>query len=947
MGRRNVFIAVVLVLGSVAMPAPGFAQSAIAGVVKDATSGVLPGVTVEASSPALIEKTRTVVSDDAGQYKIIDLRPGTYTVTFTLSGFSAVKREGVELPPNFTVSVNAEMRVGAVEETITVAGSAPVVDVQSAVKAQVLNSELLNALPTARNFQTAGLALPGLKAGGFDVGGNTQQQQGVVVAAGGVGTDQIMMVDGMNVMSTTGGAGTVVYHNVGGYQEMVYQSFGSSAEMQSGGVIMNMIPKTGGNQVRFDGVGLFANTSMEGDNLDASLLDKGFKFPGKLEKTWDVNGSLGFPMVKDRLWWFTSVRNWTYNTFVANQFYPNGAQAIDDNINKAYTNRMTWQVSSKNKFTALYDKLPRTRFHSGIETGTLGPEAATNVNYDLGYIAQAKYTGTFSSRLLVEAGFSSSYYRAQSHFESPDQYPSAGNPLGAISHLNTTTGFTTIAPANLSHPLQYNKPNYMAAASYVTGSHAIKAGLQYAYGRHRTFTSGNASLQQLYHTVGTTTGVPYAVNVYNTPTFAETDMKHDIDLFVQDSWTLRRLTLNPGLRYEDLEEGLPAQSAPAGPFVAPRQFPAVGCIPCWKDLMGRLGAAYDVFGDGKTAIKGSVGKFMGTEMNVVADAYNAMNVATDQRTWTDLNHDDIAQANEIGPSTNQNFGVQTRFPSPGLKRPYQMLYSVGVQHQLGNGVSASVTYYHREYRRILATENTLVPNTADGFAAEYTTVTIPDPRGNGQTLTVYNLKPQYLGLVHEVDYNSPTNSRRYDGFDVTFNARLPGQITLVGGTTTGKFHRVTCDVESPNSLPNCDAPVPFTTGLKLSGTVPLKYGLRLSMIFQSQPGQTFSRDSLTDGDIIQNYIITRAVVPSLTVASVTQRLNASGVDFMPRVNQLDVSLSKRVRVGRTEIVPQLDVFNALNVNPITSINQNYGPSYGFPLTVLPARLFRVGAQVRF
>ena len=936
MRQRHVFVAVVVVAVWLAMPAPSFAQSAIAGVVKDATGGVLPGVSVEASSPALIEKTRTVVSDGAGQYRIIDLRPGTYTVTFTLSGFSAVKREGLELPPNFTATVNADLRLGALVETVTVSGASPVVDVQSSVKTQVLNTELLAALPTARNFQTAGLALAGLKAGGFDVGGSTQQQQGVLVYAGGTGGDQIMMVDGMNVMSTIGGAGTVVYHNVGGYQEMVYQTFGSSAEMQAAGVIMNMIPKTGGNQVKFEGVGLFANTAMEGSNQTPELLAKGFRVPGKLAKVYDVNASLGFPVMKDRMWWFTSVRYWTYDRYVANQFYPNGDQAIDDNITKAYTNRVTWQISQKNKLTALYDKLPRVRYHSGIENGDRAPEATTRVNYDLGYLAQAKYTGTLSNRWLVDGGYSQGYYRAQNFLQSASQYPSASNPYGAISHMDTTLNQLTVAPASFSHPLHYAKPAFSSSVSYVTGSHAFKAGVQYAYGIHRTYTSANGDIQQLYRN-----GVPYAVNVRNTPTFARTNLDADWGVYVQDSWRLARLTLTPGLRFERLVEGQPEQSAPAGRFVPARHFDAVSCIPCWNDIMARLGAAYDLFGDAKTAIKGSVGKYMNTEAYSLADNYNAMNSSTDQRTWTDPNRNDFAEESEIGPQSNRYFGVQTRFPAPGIKRPYQVLYSLGVQRELRSGVSATVSYYRRDYERILAVENTLVPHSA------YTPVTIPDPRGNGQTLTVYNLDRAYQGLVNQVDYNSANNSRTYNGVDVSVNARLPGQITVLGGTTTGKFHRVTCDVENPNSLRGCDARQPFTTGLKLSGTVPLKYGFRFSGIFQSQPGQTFNRDATLDGDIVQNYVITRAVVPSLTLASVTPRLNEPGTDFMPRVNQLDVSVSKRFRVGRTEVLPQLDIFNALNVSPELSITQTFGPAYGFPLTVLPARLFRVGVQVNF
>ena len=246
----------VFVLALALMPREASAQSTIAGVVKDVTGAVLPGVTVEGASPALIEKTRSVTTDGAGAYKIIDLRPGVYRVTFTLQGFSTLIREGIELAANFTAPVNAEMKVGGLEETLTVSGSSPVVDVQSAARRDSLNRDLIDALPTGRNFQTAGAILPSVSMGKFDVGGSSAMQTGnALMAAGSQTGDTTEEVDGMGINSAlSSGSNVPVYMNDSAYEEHVYTIIGGSADTQTPGVKINLIPKTGGNE--FHGVGL-------------------------------------------------------------------------------------------------------------------------------------------------------------------------------------------------------------------------------------------------------------------------------------------------------------------------------------------------------------------------------------------------------------------------------------------------------------------------------------------------------------------------------------------------------------------------------------------------------------------------------------------------------------------------------------------------------------------
>jgi hypothetical protein len=189
------FGVLLLLIGLVLVPAAARAQGSIAGVVKDASGAVLPGVTVEAASPALIEKTRSVVTDGTGQYKIVDLRPGPYTVTFTLSGFSTFKRDGIELTGSFTATVNADLRVGQLAETITVTGESPIVDVQNATQQRVLTKDVLDTIPSGRSPTSFAILVPGM-TGTNDIGGSNNLNLTSLSVHGGRNISQRVMIDG-------------------------------------------------------------------------------------------------------------------------------------------------------------------------------------------------------------------------------------------------------------------------------------------------------------------------------------------------------------------------------------------------------------------------------------------------------------------------------------------------------------------------------------------------------------------------------------------------------------------------------------------------------------------------------------------------------------------------------------------------------------------------------
>src|SRR5437867_4119906 len=259
----------------VALPSLAHAQSAISGLVRDASGAVLPGVTVEAASSVLIEKVRTVVSDGEGRYTIVDLRPGTYTVTFTLPGFNALKREGIELPGNVTLTLNGELRVGGVQESITVTSAAPIVDVQSTQRTHVLNRDLLDALPTARNYSGLAALMPGVRLTNTDVGGNQQMEQIYMVTHGSRLTDTTLQVDGMALNSLLSDNQVQPYVSDAGNAEVTYQTSGLGADVSGGGVKINMIPKEGGN--RFSGSAFIGGTdgSWQSNNVTPKLQARG------------------------------------------------------------------------------------------------------------------------------------------------------------------------------------------------------------------------------------------------------------------------------------------------------------------------------------------------------------------------------------------------------------------------------------------------------------------------------------------------------------------------------------------------------------------------------------------------------------------------------------------------------------------------------------------------
>jgi hypothetical protein len=1005
MGRFKLVLALFAALLCVALlPTVALAQSAIAGTVKDTSGAVLPGVTVEVASDVLIEKTRSVSTDAEGAYKIVDLRPGVYVVTFSLQGFSTFKREALELPSNFTATINAEMKVGALEESVTVTGASPVVDVQSNVKSQVLPRDVLDSVPSAKTIQSLGQLIPGVQLSSPDVGGSRAMQQTYFSVHGVGASGSMVTVDGLVTNGTMGDGAVMAYHNEAMLQELVYQTAGGTAETITGGVNMNFVPKDGGN--RFAGGIKYAKSpkQWQGDNLTDRLKGLGVSAVDKIDNFYEVNIEEGGPIVKNKLWFFGAFRRAHYDKPIANTFnVPAGTsapeyfrqcltppgtagrpaceQGISDEKMDNPIVRLTWQMSPRNKFAAYMDRALRLRGHA--MSSLTDPDTGSVVWHTPTFATgSAKWTSTVSSKLLVEAGFSFNRERYDNVYQDGLDKP-RGTPewyAGARKSDNSTQLLWNAPSAQLgNYPDKYN---VMAAVSYITGSHSFKVGLQDAWGPYRRWNTANADLYQVFNA-----GAPLSVTVLNTPLQTAEYLDANLGLYAQDSWRVNRFTVNVGLRFDLVRQRVMGEPAQAGRFASSLPYDDI-YLPTWKDLSPRTSVVYDLTGTGKTAVRFGLNRYETAATTGFAQIYNPTALTTASLSWTDLNLDGIAQG-ERGcqyqtPGCEINFGqLATNFGvralsvfDSNLKRPYQLSYNTGITHEIARGTSVGFEWFHSDFRNLIARNN--MARTA----ADYTLVTVYSPI-DGSAVPYYNVAANKVGAVQNVDSTDPNLERAYNSFEISLNARLPRGARIFGGLGTERLVTNTCSAaeHDPNVLLYCDGSrndIPWLSALKLAGTYPLPwYGITISGALQALPGAALGTAPLQYGVFTAgtgfdtptgrgtfwnvtptlNYAANcqgsctpgARVIPGLSTSTAMVPLRAPGTEFTPRVNQLDLAASKTFRYGHTTFTPKLDLFNALNADYNTTVasTQFNAATYLQPSVVLQGRIVRVGVDVKW
>jgi hypothetical protein len=988
-----------LVIGLILLlPATTWAQSSISGAARDASGAVLPGVTVEAASAALIDKVRTSVTDAQGLYRIVDLRPGIYTVTFTLPGFSTYRRDGLELRAEFNATVNAEMAVGTLEETVTVTGEAPLVDIRSSREQTQIERETLEALPGAGRLTTLSAILPGAtltQENNRGVGGTSDRTHTRYSVHG--APEAQPYVDGMNQQLPNSTQGVVVFNQLG-IQEVVLETSGIGADRDSGGMTINMIPRDGGN--RFSGTATFAYSGpdLETKNVNDELLARGLNPArvGSLKKFRDSGAAIGGPIKRDRLWFFTAVREGVAQQYADGVFWnklqqpqsllyePDTARgpANTNDYSKDLSVRFTWQAAAKHKIVAASSFQDNCNcVFNLLSTGAqVTPEAAGPHVYNPNYLPSVTWTYPATSRILVEAGAS-----AQVLFQRDTREPGWDHTSYRITDqaLNLTYGNVS------TRTIPRRQFQQRLALSYITGAHNFKTGLNVKLGKQGDIET--LGFDRLINGTAVdyrfNNGVPNQLTLLDAPWNFEESV-NDVALYVQDQWTRNRLTLNLGVRYNEVRGSVPEQVLGEGFFVPERRFAALDKVPHYRNLSPRLGFAYDLFGTGRTAVKASLGHY--PEIVRVATGNPANNlVRNTNRTWNDANRNYVpdcdlrspAANGECGPWSNLNFGRVggvTRYADGALdgfnSQYHNWQGSVSLQHELTSGLGINVGYYRTWYGGDCGGSGltntitcTLVTDNLRVTPADYDEYCITAPSdsrlpggGGNQLCGLYDLRPALFGQTDNLarpvsDFGEM--SRVYNGVDVTMNARFGQGGALSGGLSAGRTVEDNCVVvDSPQAAREdfCRISPPWSaaTQLKFMVVYPLPFGVQTSAIYQNSAGIPIAANLVVSNATIAPVLGRNlSACPASTGAcnaNVTIPLIPDKTMFEDRLQQVDLRFSRVFRFGGTTALrANLDIYNVLNASNVLNMNTNYGATWTNVTQILSGRLLRIGAQFDF
>lgn len=950
--------ATVLTLCMAAAAVPAFAQvsattGSINGRVSDATGGVLPGVTVTIGSPSMLGSRSDVTGAD-GTYRFPGIAPGVYTVTFELGGFGTVVREGVSVGLGFTATINTELKVASLEETVTVTGASPIVDVSSTTTAASFGEERLASLPNARDFWTVLAASPAMVMGFIDVGGSAAGTQ-TPYAAYDTKTDQHRpMVEGIVNTEGTGGAG--FYYDYGAIDEVAVETKGHTAEMPWPGVWSNFIAKSGGNEYHAKFYGDYQNPNIQSTNIDDADT---FLCPGgrcgdlqpsdlnRLESYRDLNGDVGGYLKKDTLWWYGSLRN--QNVKVLKPNFP--VKAHETGLMNM-TGKLTYAISQSNKLTA-FATWGNKHQPNRLDTFAVGAAGARHSSADStwnqdywAHTYKLGYESVINANTFAEIrGGQFRYVWPNGRYSESPAYQDTATQI--VSGGNRDGWFRTPSRNQVSGSLT-------RFVSGWGGDHSFKVGGEWF---RETFTDergrdgiGNVPGDVL-HILNN--GNPSQVYLFATPSISEQGLQ-TLGLYLQDSWRANsRLTLNLGIRFDRYKSFLPEQEGPpVGKFNATQvSFAEVSNVKTYNSPVPRIGLVYDVTGQGRTVVKANYAQYYWNPgANGLAAAVNNNSADWYNRyRWSDLNGNRLYDAGEEGVLIARRGGAASSVLDPDIKNTRTDEISAWVEHEIIPGVALTGGYVYRSIGNFRVLVNERRPMSAYNVP-----ITIRDPGPDGRLGTAddgagipgFNLS---AAAIAAGSLNQTTNlpgDAQYHTIEFSASKRQTGKWSLQGSFSnrwnrdqgngySGNNVRSLVTPSRPNDLINTDNGRHIFTvwTAKINGSYDAPYGIRITPALRFQQGQPFGRTFLAGAANGINYG--------------TQRILAEpiGTQRQDNIALLDIRVEKFFRFSGRRLGLFTDVYNLTNSNAVQRATWGSGSSYLRPVGIIGPTIMRFGVKV--
>jgi hypothetical protein len=918
----------------------------VVGVVEDASGAAVVGAKVALRGPALMVPRSTMTKAD-GNYMFDFVPIGIYELVVEAPGFKTLDQKDVQVNSGFAATLTLRLRVGASQETVEVLAGGSIVDVKSVTTSTTFDENLLQNIPNGRDPWSTVAQAPGTTMNDFDVGGNQSFQQAIMQVHGSMPGEQVYSFNGLrlNWPGSTGGY-TAYYIDDDSLEELQVVTDSAPAEVSAGGVYMNLVTKSGSNRVHGTTAAYYTTAALRKDVTEPIYNGTPEKAGSPITMLLDLAANAGGPIIKNRWWIFGGYRRYDVRESILAIDQPSseGGGPISDTNHQSNTIlRSDWQINNKNRVNFQWMYNDHNRFFRRDTSFQFVDASASWLQLSPSYLLESQWTSQLANNLLldVRGGYL--------HLLFPLAYQRSVTP----NDINVQDlGFSTekgAAPYAYLNPAETGR--IAVTASYYKGAllagiHNFKFGYEAGRSKNGNFYSINHDLVAQFNS-----GMPLDVIIYDTPV-RELAIFHDSAIFAQDSWTIKRLTFNLGLRFDHFRTFNPAQSSPGtGAFVnlfSARTFAQSTDLANWNNVAPRLGLAYDLTGKGRSVLRAAYSRFYRIEGTELADAVNANGLSGRTYKWNGASVNGIPDPAEFlspGNFLGSFGGIATRI-DPNIKDPYSDEISVGWEQQTYKELRVGVNYYYRTYKNLIAQRNAAVPPSDYTPITEIGGVSITNPL-NGQPLTLYNVIPAKVGATDFVVTNIPElDDNAYQGLEFTATKSFTQSWQLLAGFTiqrdrgvysaaflngsiTDDFNDPNKDINRRNSYLNYDSTYVF----KLACTYQLPFGFIASGNVQHYTGYPFQPMNVFIG---------------LNQNSETVILAPAGQSRLPSVDLLNLRISRPMKLkdSRYTIEPIVDLLNVTDSNTVVA-ESNFVGSLNAPSDVLHPFMAKFAMRLTF